>query len=243
MFELEKAEKRVGVIFQDKDLLVRAFTHRSYINENKKRHLHHNERMEFLGDAVLELVITDFLYNEFPDKSEGELTLYRAALVNTDTLAEVANDLMLNDFILLSRGESKDKGRARHSIMADTVEAVIGAMYLDQGYEVPRKFIIDIIAPRLGGIMARQSWIDAKSLFQERAQDHFGVTPLYETLSEDGPDHDKQFEVGVYVEEKCIGKGVGKSKQEAAQVAAQNALVELGWKEAETIETPDIDKE
>jgi len=230
MFELEKAEERIGVVFEDKDLLVRAFTHRSYINENKRKHLHHNERLEFLGDAVLELVITDFLFNEFPNKSEGELTLYRAALVNTDTLAEVAADLKLNDFILLSRGESRDKGRARHSIMADTVEAIIGAMYLDQGYEIPRKFIIEVIAPRLGGIMAQQSWIDAKSLFQEKAQEHFGITPHYETISEDGPDHDKQFEVGVYIDEKCLGKGVGKSKQEGAQAAAQDALVELGWK-------------
>jgi len=236
MFDIEKAEERVGLMFQDKELLVRAFTHRSFINENKNRHLHHNERLEFLGDAVLELVITDFLFNEFPNKSEGELTLYRAALVNTDTLAEVASELRLNDFILLSRGESRDKGRARHSIMADTVEAIIGAMYLDQGYEAPHNFIINVIAPRLGGIMAQQSWIDAKSLFQEKAQDHFGMTPRYETISEDGPDHDKQFEVGVYVDEKCLGKGVGKSKQEGAQAAAQNALVEMGWKESVEVE-------
>lgn len=231
MFEIADAEKRLGVTFKDKDLLVRAFTHRSYLNEHKNRHLRHNERLEFLGDAVLELVITDFLYNEFKNKSEGELTLYRAALVNTDTLAQVASELNLSEFLLLSRGEARDKGRARHSIMADTVEAIIGAMYLDQGYAIPHRFIIEHIAPRLGGILAQQSWIDAKSLFQEKAQEHFNETPVYKTLSEDGPDHDKKFEVGVFVDNKCLGKGEGKSKQDAAQQAADAALRELGWKE------------
>lgn len=230
MLDIQKAENVLGVEFKDKDLLLRAFTHRSFLNEHKNRHLKHNERLEFLGDAVLELVITDFLFNEFKNKTEGELTLYRAALVNTDTLAEVAKELGLGDFLLLSKGEAKDKGRARHSILADTVEAVIGAMYLDQGYNMPHRFIIDIIAPRLGGILARQSWIDAKSLFQEKAQEHFGITPQYKTISEDGPDHDKQFEVGVFIDEKCLGKGEGKSKQEAAQEAAEAALSDLGWR-------------
>lgn len=222
-------EKVIGIQFSDNDLLETAFTHRSYVNEHKNHKKSHNERLEFLGDAVLELSITDFLYKKFPSKAEGDLTLYRAALVNTDTLARVSADIGLNDHILLSRGESKDTGRARHSILADVMESLIGAIYLDKGYEVVNKFILEHVSILIDDIIENKAWIDAKSMFQEKAQEIDGETPHYDTLEEKGPDHDKMFVVGVHVGEKLIAKGEGKSKQEAAQVAARNGLVARGW--------------
>lgn len=226
----EKVEKEIGVEFTDKELIQMALTHRSYVNEHRNHRKSHNERLEFLGDAVLELSITKFLYDKYPNKAEGDLTLYRAALVNTDTLAKVSADLGLNKYILLSRGESKDTGRARHSILADVMEAVIGAVYLDKGYEVSNDFILKSIAPLIDDIIANKSWIDAKSMFQEKAQEVDGITPRYDTLEEVGPDHDKVFIVGVYVGDDLVAKGEGKSKQDAAQDAAGNGLIEKGWK-------------
>lgn len=225
----EQFEETVGVSFKDKALLKQAFTHRSYINENKASGLLHNERLEFLGDAVLELVITDFLYKKYRDLDEGKLTSIRSALVNADTCADVATELEMNDFLLLSKGEAKDTGRARQYILANTLEAVIGAIYLDQGYDKARDFIIKFIAPKTESIVEGGSWIDAKSLFQEKAQEHLGSTPVYKTIRESGPDHDKHFTIGVYVGRDLLGKGEGKSKQDAEQEAARAGLKSQGW--------------
>lgn len=222
-------EKNIGITFKDKGLLRQAFVHRSYINENKDAGFGHNERLEFLGDAVLELVITDYLYKKYPDKTEGDMTSYRSALVNATTCAAVATKLGMNDFLMLSRGEAKDTGRARQFILANTLEALIGALYIDQSYDVARDFIYKNISPLIDSVIAEGSWIDSKSLFQERAQDIEGVTPMYKTTKETGPDHDKKFTVGVYVKEKMIATGEGKSKQDAEQEAAKKALEVKGW--------------
>jgi ribonuclease-3 len=222
-------EKKAGVAWKDKGLLKQAFTHRSYINENRGTRLEHNERLEFLGDAVLELVVTDFLYRTYPAKPEGELTTYRSALVNAITLAEVASNLGMNDFLLLSRGEAKDVGRARQYILANTFEAVVGAIYLDQGYEVAKSFIERNIFVFADKMIARGNLVDAKSLFQEKAQEKVGVTPSYKLVRESGPDHDKSFTVGVLIGREQIATGEGKSKQEAEQDAALRALEAKGW--------------
>ena len=227
--DFSQFEADAGVTFSDKDLLRQAFTHRSYINENNDTQLHHNERLEFLGDAVLELVVTDFLYHKYPNKPEGELTSYRAALVNSETCSRVANSLSFNDYLLLSKGEAKDTGRARQYILADTLEAVIGAMYLDQGYAAARDFISTHLSPLIEEIVQKGTWVDAKSKFQEEAQEHAAVTPTYEILEESGPDHDKHFEVGVYLEDEQVATGTGNAKQEAEQEAARHALEEKGW--------------
>lgn len=222
-------EKTIEITFKDKGLLRQAFVHRSYINENKDAGFGHNERLEFLGDAVLELVITDYLYKKYPEKTEGDMTSYRSALVNATTLATVASKLNMNNFLMLSRGEAKDTGRARQVILANTIEALIGAMYLDQGYDSAKDFIYKNISPLIETVLAEKSWIDAKSLFQERAQDIDGSTPLYKTLKETGPDHDKKFTVGVFIKEKMVATGDGKSKQDAEQEAAKKALEVRGW--------------
>jgi ribonuclease-3 len=209
--------------------LKQAFVHRSYLNENKDFSIGHNERLEFLGDAVLELVITDYLYKKYPEKPEGEMTSLRSALVNTNTLYAVAQTLGLNDFLLLSKGEAKDTGRARQYILANTVESVIGAIYLDMGYETSKKFIYDHICPHLDKVVEARSWIDSKSLFQEKAQEHEGITPAYKTIKETGPDHDKHFTVGVYLKKDLVAQGEGDSKQSAEQAAAKRALENRGW--------------
>ena len=210
-------------------MLKQAFVHRSYINENKHLGLSHNERLEFLGDAVLELVITEYLYEKYPEKTEGDLTSYRSALVNADTCSEVAENLGINEFLLLSRGEAKDTGRARKYILANTLEAIIGAIYLDRGYEIAKNFIASHIFPLIIGVIKDGKWIDSKSMFQEKAQDHVGITPSYKTLREVGPDHDKQFVVGVYLGKDLVAEGEGKSKQDAEQEAAKKGLEEKGW--------------
>jgi ribonuclease III len=225
-----KFEELIGVSFKDTFLLRQAFTHRSFINENRHLNTEHNERLEFLGDAVLELVVTRFLFDKFPDKPEGELTSYRAALVNTNTIADAAGRLAMNDFLLLSKGESKDTGRARQYILADTFEAFIGALYLDQGYEAAREFIAENIFQRIDEVVANRLWQDHKSHFQELSQDHVGITPTYRLLEEKGPDHDKHFIVGVYLGSEKVSVGEGKSKQEAEQEAASEALSAKGWK-------------
>jgi ribonuclease-3 len=209
--------------------LKQAFVHRSYINENKNLGLEHNERLEFLGDAVLELVITDFLYEKYPTKNEGDLTAYRSALVNATTCSDIATKLGMNDYLLLSKGESKDTGRARQYILANTLEAFIGAIYLDQGYDVAKIFIEKEFTPLIDGIISAKSWIDSKSLFQEKAQEFDGITPSYKTIKETGPDHEKKFTVGVYVGKDLIATGEGDSKQDAEQAAARTALDSRGW--------------
>ena len=229
MERFESFEQKNNLSFKNKDLLKQAFVHRSYLNENRGFALDHNERLEFLGDAVLELVITDYLYKKFPSKSEGDLTAYRSALVNANTLSQVAEESGVNDLLFLSKGEAKDKGRARQVILADTFEAVIGAIYLDRGYEEAGKFIADKLFQMTDEVVEKGLWMDAKSRFQEKAQDRVGMTPAYKTTKEEGPDHDKKFTVGVYVGSELIAEGSGKSKQEAEQEAAKKALEARGW--------------
>lgn len=227
--DFKKFEEKAGTDFQDKSLLKQAFTHRSYINENKGSKLSHNERLEFLGDAVLELVVTDFLFEKYEDKPEGELTTYRSALVNAITLSEIASNLDMNDYLLLSKGESKDVGRARQFILANTIEAVIGAIYLDQGYDEAQSFIDTHILAFADKMISRGNLVDAKSTFQEKAQEHTGITPAYKLIKDSGPDHDKSFTVGVYIGKDKVAEGEGKSKQEAEQSAAQRALEAKEW--------------
>ncbi len=222
-------EKKAGLSFTNKELLKQAFVHRSYINENKSSGLSHNERLEFLGDAVLELVITDFLYKKYTDKPEGELTAYRSALVNADTCASIATKIGMGDYLLLSKGESKDVGRARQYILANALEALIGAIYIDQGLAMARDFIEKNFMPMIDSIISARSFIDAKSLFQEKAQEFDGITPSYKTMKESGPDHEKKFTVGVYVGKNLVAQGEGESKQDAEQEAARSALVARGW--------------
>lgn len=224
-----EAEKIIGVTFNNKELLKQAFTHRSYLNENKDVNLEHNERLEFLGDAVLELVSTDYLYAEYPKKPEGDLTALRSALVNSVMLASLSTDLDFNKYLLLSRGESKDMGRARQYILANTFEAVVGAIYIDSGYDRARSFIARVLLPKTKEIEEKRLWIDAKSFFQEKAQEKTGITPMYKTLKEYGPDHDKEFTVGLYLNELLVSEGKGKSKQEAEQDAARNGLHARKW--------------
>lgn len=225
---LSALEQNLGVTFTNKDLLQQAVTHRSYLNENPSWRLGHNERLEFLGDAVLELAVTEHLYRTYPNP-EGELTNWRAALVNADMLAEVSSDFKLNDSILLSRGEARDTGRARRYILANAVEAIIGAIYLDQGYQACQRFIERFILTRLQRVFEQRLYRDAKSLLQEEAQERVGITPTYEVLEEWGPDHARQFRVGVFLDKEQVGQGEGLSKQEAQQVAAEDALKKKGW--------------
>ena len=199
------------------------------MNEHKDSELVHNERLEFLGDAVLELIVTEYLYEKYLDSSEGELTAFRSALVNAVTMSDAASKIGMNDYLLLSKGEAKDMGRARQIILANTIEALIGAIFLDQGYEMAKYFISKYIFNLIEKIVEEKTWLDAKSKFQEQAQENESVTPAYKTLKEEGPDHDKKFTVGVFLGKGKIAEGTGKSKQEAEQEAAKNALEKKGW--------------
>lgn len=227
--ELNKFETKIGISFNDKNLLKQAFLHRSYLNEHKELGLDHNERLEFLGDAVVEIVVTDFLYHKFKSTPEGELTAYRAALVNANTMSEVASKLEMNDFMYLSKGEAKDTGRARQIILANAFEAIVGAIYLDQGYDVAKEFIVANLLPTIDQIVSEKLWQDAKSYFQEKAQEVMSITPTYKILSETGPDHNKRFTVGLFLTDEQIATGEGHSKQEAEQEAARKGLEEKGW--------------
>lgn len=229
MKDFSLLEKKLGIGFNDKGLLEQAFTHRSYLNENPKSGLSHNERMEFLGDAVLELAITEHLYKKYPDKAEGELTNWRASLVNAKMLAALAEELGFNDFMLLSRGEEKELGKARQYILANAFEAFVGALHLDLGYEAADKFIEKCLLPKLPEIIRKKLYKDAKSHFQEEAQEKEGITPAYKVLKEYGPDHKKKFTVGVFLEEKMVAEGEGYSKQEAEEEAAKEALKVKRW--------------
>lgn len=225
-----KLEKELKIAFKNKDLLVQAFCHRSFINENPKFHLGHNERLEFLGDAVLELITTQYLYKNYPDKPEGDMTGWRASLVNSNILSELAKELGFEDYLLLSQGEIKEKGKSKKYILADTFEALIGAMYLDQGYEICRQFIEKyLIKTKLPEIIEKKLYKDPKSLFQERAQEIVFMTPTYQVLEESGPDHMKQFKVGVFIGEEMITDGEGSSKHEAELSAAQKAIQIKNW--------------
>lgn len=224
-------QKKAGISFTDASLLQTAFTHRSYLNEARASSAapgagKHNERLEFLGDAVVEIIITEHLFKKFPEAHEGDLTGYRAALVNAQMLGGIAEDLGMNDCLLLSRGEAKDTGRARATILANTFEAVVGALYLDQGYAAAEKFLADHLFPHVDEVVEKGLWRDSKSAFQEFAQAKYGMTPSYTTVKAEGPDHARIFTVAVSVGDVVIAEGEGKSKQEAEQAAAQKALEE-----------------
>lgn len=222
-------EKKINVTFNDKLLLQTAFTHRSYVNENRDTVSEHNERLEFLGDAVLELVITDFLFQKYKERPEGELTAFRAALVNTQSISIAASELGMNEYLLLSRGEAKDTGRARQYILANTFEALIGAIYLDQGYETAHEFIKASLFGKIDEIVEKRLWQDAKSFFQEKVQEEHSATPSYELVNEAGPDHDKKFIASAMINGEGVAQGEGRSKQEAEQAAARKALEVKGW--------------
>lgn len=227
--DITQVESLLNTTFVTKELLCSALTHRSYINEHRETVWDHNERLEFLGDAVLELVVTDYLFRTYPDKPEGELTAVRAALVNTQSLSTASSNLNINDFLLMSRGEAKDSGRARQYILANAFEAIIGAMYMDQGYESARTFIAAQLFPKTEEIITKRLWQDPKSRFQELAQEHESVTPVYDTIEQSGPDHDRTFTIGVFLRKEKIAEGTGLSKQEAEQEAAQAAILARGW--------------
>jgi ribonuclease-3 len=229
MKDFSPLEKKLKIKFKNKNLLTQAFVHRSYINENPKFRLSHNERLEFLGDAVLELVVTEYLFKKYPQKSEGELTNWRAALVNAKMLSEISQNLGFNDFLLLSRGETKEKGKARQYILANTFEAFVGSLYLDRGYSVCQKFIKREVIKELPRIIEDRLFKDAKSLFQEKAQEIAGVTPTYKVLREWGPDHAKHFVIGVFLRNELIAEGEGSAKQEAEEAAAKAALEIKNW--------------
>ena len=223
-------QKRMGVRFKNQDLLHQALVHRSYLNENPNFHLGHNERLEYLGDAVLELVVTDFLFANFPNATEGDMTSWRASLVNSKMLASIAHDLDVEPLLYLSRGESKDtSSKARNYILTNALEALIGSMYLDRGYKTAEKFIQKNILVRLPEILAHRLDVDPKSKFQELAQEKLRVTPRYDVLEEKGPDHAKWFRVGVFLGEELAASGEGSSKQEAQMDAAKKGLEAKNW--------------
>ena len=228
---VEKLAEKLGIKFNNLDLLKQAVTHRSYLNEHRDYKLEHNERLEFLGDAVLELVVTEYLYANFPNP-EGEMTNWRAALVNGEMLAKISTQLGVEEFLLMSRGESRDTGKARQYLLANAFEAIIGAMYLDQGmdgYEVAKNFILKNVVVELPEIIKNKTYMDPKSRFQEMAQEQVGITPSYKVIEESGPDHAKKFVVGVFLEHDLVAKGEGMSKQEAQRNAAAAGLLVKSW--------------
>ena len=222
--DLNEFSKVIGIKFKNRDIFLESLTHRSYINENSRWHLPHNERLEYLGDAVLELAVTEELFKRFPNYPEGQMTILRAALVNYQNLASVAKDIRLYDFILMSRGERKDDGKAREVILANAIEAVIGAIYLDSGMDSIKEFISKFIWPRLPEILKTKSYKDSKSELQEIIQEKLKITPSYRTLEESGPAHKRSFKIGVYFEDKLIAEGEGQSKQEGELEAAKEAV-------------------
>ncbi len=225
----QELQKKLDIKFKNKDLLKQAFIHRSYLNENPVFSLGHNERLEYLGDAVLELIVTDYLYKNYPDLAEGEMTSLRAALVNSQMLLQISDRLDFNDYLYLSKGEAKEINRGRQYILANTFESFVGALYLDQGYGSAEKFILKNLIPELKNVIEKKLWRDSKSLFQEAAQERAGITPTYEVLEASGPDHAKKFIIGVYLEKELVAKGEGASKNEAQQQAAENALKIKSW--------------
>lgn len=228
--DLKALEKKIKVAFKNTELLRQAMVHRSYLNENPSFRLGHNERLEFLGDAVLELVVTDYLYYAFPDATEGAMTNWRASLVNSKMLAKVGSSIGLDPFLYLSRGEGKDAGsKARQYILTNAVEALIGSIYLDRGYKTAEKFINRFVLPELPAILEQGLDVDPKSRLQELAQEKLKITPRYDVMKEVGPDHAKWFTIGVYLNTELVAKGEGSSKQEAQLDAAKKGLVARGW--------------
>lgn len=227
MKDFSLLEQKIGITFKDKSMLDHAFVHRSYLNENDDKES--NERLEFLGDAVLELVVTDHLFRTFPALDEGVLTSYRSAIVRGSNLALIAKELGLGEYLYLSRGEENSGGREKHYILANTVEALVGAIYLDQGLDVSTKFVHKWIIVTLDNIISEGLYLDAKTHFQEKAQELLSITPHYKVLKEEGPDHDKVFSVGAYLNDEKAGEGEGANKQEAEQSAARAAIKSKGW--------------
>lgn len=227
--DLSKLEKNLKIKFKNKKLLEQAFVHRSYLNENPGCKMEQNERLEFLGDAVMELVVTNYLFKNYPKNPEGDLTTWRAALVNSKMLSEISAKLGFDDYLMLSKGESQDKGRARQFILANTFEAVVGAIYLDGGFDKAQKFLEKNLLCELNRVLKEKLYLDPKSLFQEEAQGKMGITPSYELIQEQGPDHCKKFEIGVYLNGDLIAKGEGPSKQSAQEDAARKGLKKKGW--------------
>ena len=222
-------EEKLGVKFKNIDLLNQAMVHRSYLNEHPDFRLGHNERLEFLGDAVLELIVTEYLYANYPNP-EGDMTNWRAALVNANTLSVICKDTGAEAYLFLSRGESKDTGtKARQYILANAFEAIIGAIYLDGGYEAAKIFITERVLVKLPYILEHKLYLDPKSRFQEAAQEVAGITPNYRVIDEKGPDHDKWFKIGVYLNDDLVAEGEGSSKQEAQVQAAENGIKAKGW--------------
>jgi len=230
MKEVAKLEEKIEIKFKNQDLLAQAVVHRSYLNENPGFKLSHNERLEFLGDAVLELIITEYLYQNYPNP-EGELTNWRASLVNAKMLSEIAKEISLDEYLYLSKGEAKEPAdsKSRQYILANAFEAVVGSIYLDQGYVVTRDFIRQFLIVKLPYILEHELYLDPKSKFQEVAQEKYGVTPNYKVLEETGPDHNKLFRVGIYLDKELVATGEGSSKQEAQVDAAVAALKEKNW--------------
>lgn len=217
-------QQQINIKFKDLRLLQNAFIHRSYLNEDPSLGLSSNERLEFLGDACLELIISEYLFKAYPDRGEGALTSYRSAVVNTASLAETARRLKLGDYLLMSKGEEASGGRESEHLSANTFEALLGAIYLEHGYEAAKKFVNNYIIPKIEPIVKNQSYRDSKSYFQELAQETVNITPHYDVLEESGPDHDKLFKVGALVGKKLVGVGKGSSKQRAELAAAEDAL-------------------
>jgi len=224
-------EAKLGITFRKKELLLQALTHRSYLNENSNWPFGHNERLEFLGDAVLELAVTEYLYNRY-ENPEGELTNFRAALVNDESLSETSTELTVDQYLFLSRGETREFARSRQELLGNALEAIVGAIYLDQGYEKALTFLTAHLFPKLESVLRLGLWRDPKSLFQEKAQAVVGVTPTYRVLKEWGPDHAKEFLVGVYLDEEKVAEGHGYSKQDAELAAAREGLRVKNWQAA-----------
>ncbi len=227
--ELKSLCEKLGITIKNKEIFEEAFTHKSYLNEHKGLKRDSNERLEFLGDAVLELLSTRFLFKKFPKEEEGILTAYRSALVCGENLARLSKKIDLGKYLFMSKGEEKSGGRKKEYILANTFEAVIGAIYLDSGLREVEKILKEFLYPEIDEIIAQNLHKDSKSLFQELAQEKKSITPHFEVLKESGPDHNKKFIVGAYLDEKCIAKGKGSSKQKASIDAAFNALKKLKW--------------
>ncbi len=226
--DIKKFEKVCGISVNNVDLYIEAMTHRSFLNEQNDPSRKHNERLEFLGDAVLELVVTEHLFGNF-NNSEGELTAWRAALVNGEMLVRVARKIGIEEFLMMSKGEAKDKGRARNYLLANAVEAIIGAIHLDKGYKSAYSFIMDNIVIYLDEVLEKKLYVDPKSYFQEKSQEIVSITPHYEVISESGPDHNRVFTIGVFLNDEKVSEGTGSSKQEAQRDAARKALQLKGW--------------
>ncbi|MEK7672428.1 MAG: ribonuclease III [Patescibacteria group bacterium] len=227
--DYKNLEKVTKVKFKDHDLLTKAFIHKSYLNEHRNENIESNERLEFLGDAVLELAATRHLYEKYPNQDEGDMTSYRSALVKGKHLAEISIELELGKYLILSNGEEKSGGRSKNYILANALEAYIGAIYLQNGYAIAEKFIDKFILKRLDEIIEKGHHLDAKSQFQEFCQEKEDFTPYYEVMEESGPDHNKNFVMGAYIKTDLIAKGQGSSKQKAEEDAAKNALKAKGW--------------